>query len=490
MDGIFMQLRKKRFISYLIIAVMVLSTIGMSQFVDKASAAVVNVNNGVQFTDTNGNVVHAHGGGMIKVGTYYYWLGENRDGTNLVSIYRSTDLKNWQFRAHLLSKSMGGELATANIERPKLLYNASTNKYVMWMHKENGTNYNEGRVAVASATNIEGPYTYHGSWRPLGYDSRDMSVFNDNGTAYLFSSTRVNADMNVFRLTADFMDVDVLLHTLWVGQYREAPAAFKRGSTYFLLTSGATGWDPNQGKYATASSIAGTWSGLSNFGDSTTYGSQPAYVIPVVGSSTTSYLYMGDRWAGAWGEPVNNSRYVWLPLTFPTSTSVTMNWGNSIDIDAVTGTITTNSSGGPFDPNTQYRFVNVNSGKSLDVAGQSTANGANVAQWDYWGGANQKWNIVAVGNYYRIINANSGKSMEINSASTANGGNVAQWDYTGGNHQQWSFVYLGGNNYRIVNRNSGKSIDIAQSSTANGGNAAQWDYWGGANQKWSIVPVN
>ena len=115
---------------------------------------------------------------------------------------------------------------------------------------------------MASASNVEGPYTYHGSFRPLGYDSRDMTVFNDNGTAYLISATRVNADLNIYRLTQDFLDVESLVRTLWPGQYREAPAMFKRGSTYFLVTSGATGWNPNQAKYATASSISGTWSAL------------------------------------------------------------------------------------------------------------------------------------------------------------------------------------------------------------------------------------
>ncbi len=296
-----------------------MAMMGVSPFAEVANAAAVNVVNAIQFKDANGNPLHAHGGGMIKVGSYYYWFGENRDGTNLVSAYRSTDLKSWTLRAHVLRKNMGGELATANIERPKVLFNATTGTYVLWAHKENGVDYGEARVAVASASNVEGPYTYHGSFRPLGYDSRDMTVFNDNGTAYLISATRVNADLNIYRLTQDFLDVESLVRTLWPGQYREAPAMFKRGSTYFLITSGATGWNPNQAKYATASSIAGTWSGLSNFADATTYGSQSTYVVPVQGSSTTSYLYMGDRWAGAWSGPVNESKYVWLPLSFPSS---------------------------------------------------------------------------------------------------------------------------------------------------------------------------
>ncbi|WP_309121167.1 RICIN domain-containing protein [Paenibacillus sp.] len=477
----------RRWAAYGLIAALLVA-LGLIQLSPIARAATVNVANGVQFTDTNGNVVHAHGGGMLNQGNYYYWLGENRDGTNLVSLYRSTDLKNWEFRAHLLSKSMGGELATANIERPKLLYNGATGKYVMWMHKENGVDYGEARVAVASASNIEGPYTYHGSFRPLGYDSRDMTVYNDNGTAYLFSSTRVNADMNVFRLTSDFLGVDALIRTMFVGQYREAPAVFKRGSTYFLITSGATGWNPNQAKYSTTSNIEGAWTNPTNFGNSTTFDSQSTFVVPVTGSATTSYLYLGDRWAGAWGEPVNNSKYVWLPLAFPTNTSLEMNWYPSIDIDTSTGVIAGNSSGGLFDPNAEYRLVNVGSGRALEVEGQSTADGANVDIWSYWGGANQKWKIEPAGNYYRLVNVGSGKALDVYQSSTANHGNVIQWSYWGGNNQQWTISDVGNGAYRLVNRNSGRSLDAT--GTANGSNVIQYDYWGGANQKWEIVPAN
>src|SRR5262245_1687180 len=117
-----------------------------------ASAAAVTVVNGTQFTDTSGAVVHAHGGGVLKVGSYYYWFGENRNANNTfkaVSVYRSTDLRTWEFRNNVLTSSSAAELNNANIERPKVIYNSSTGQYVMWMHKENGSDYSEARAAVA-----------------------------------------------------------------------------------------------------------------------------------------------------------------------------------------------------------------------------------------------------------------------------------------------------------------------------------------------------
>src|SRR4051794_40340593 len=93
-----------------------------------AQAAPVTLTNATQFTDTTGAVVQAHGGGAIKVGSSYYWFGENRNPDNTfkaVSVYRSTDLRTWEFRNNVLTQSSDPELAVANIERPKVIYNST-----------------------------------------------------------------------------------------------------------------------------------------------------------------------------------------------------------------------------------------------------------------------------------------------------------------------------------------------------------------------------
>src|SRR5689334_5606966 len=176
-----------------------------------ALAAPVTVTNGTQFRDVNGNVIHAHGGGVLKVGSYYYWFGENRNANNTfkaVSAYRSTDLRTWEFRGNVLTPSSASELSGANIERPKVIYNASTGKYVMWMHKENGADYSQARAAVATSSTVDGAYTYLGSFRPQNsYMSRDITLFNDNGAAYMISAADENNDLMIYRLTADFTGI-------------------------------------------------------------------------------------------------------------------------------------------------------------------------------------------------------------------------------------------------------------------------------------------
>ncbi|GAA2878492.1 beta-xylosidase [Actinoplanes cyaneus] len=429
----------------------------------------VTITNGTQFGG-----VHAHGGGVIKVGSYYYWFGENRnaDDTFLaVSVYRSTDLQNWEFRNNVLTRSSASELGSAKIERPKVVYNASTGKYVMWIHKENGTDYAEARAAVAVSDTVDGNYTYAGSFRPFGtYMSRDITLYQEGTTAYMISAADENRDLMIYRLTPDYRNVESVVGNFWNDASREAPALFKRGSTYFMLTSGTSGWNPNQSKYATAPSISGPWTGWTNAGDATTFHSQPAYVLQLGGS----FLYLGDRWAGAWGAPVNNSEYVWLPITFPSSTTMSLSWSPTITVDAATGMV----SGSPVP---YYRVTNRSSAKVIDVWNASTADNAEVRTYAASSGANQQWDFRSTGGgYVNVINRNSGKCLDVTSGSTADGADIIQYACGSGANQQWSWV-AGGGYYQLKARHSGKclalaadAVDLQQTTCSSSATGQQW----------------
>ncbi|WP_128380608.1 RICIN domain-containing protein [Streptomyces cavernae] len=441
-------------------------------------AAQKTITNATQFTDKSGDPLHAHGGGVIKVGKYYYWFGENRNADNTfryVSAYRSTDLKNWKFRNHVLTQATDPELAHANIERPKVMYNAATGKFVMWMHKENGTDYSEARAAVAVSDTVDGDYTWRGSFRPLGeHMSRDITVFVDtDGTGYMVSAARENYDLHIYRLTADYTGVASLVANPWPGGHREAPALFKRDGVYFMLTSGATGWNPNQQKYATATDLAGPWTAMANIGDSTTYGSQTAYVLPVQGKKATSYLYMGDRWGNSFGGTVNDSRYVWLPLTFPTSTTMTMNWYPELVVDAARGTIT--GQGGPYETLTA-----AHSGKCADVPGQSVREGVALTQWTCNGGGNQKFWFKRFGDADKVqlIARHSSLCLQENEGSV-----TQEACAKSAKNQKWK-VITSGDHVTIQSRASGKCLDVADGSTANSAALITYTCNGQTNQQW------
>jgi hypothetical protein len=127
------------------------------------------------------------------------------------------------------------------------------------------------------------------------------------------------------------------------------------------------------------------------------------------------------------------------------------------------------------------------SGKVLDVEGVSTTNGADIQQYDWLGGDNQRWEFQHVGDgYYRIVAKHSRKVLDVRGVSTANGAQIQQWDWLGGDNQRWKFDRLDDGHYRIVAKHSGKVLDVRGVSTANGARIQQWDWVGGDNQRWKL----
>jgi len=441
-----------------------------------ALAESVAINNGSQFADTAGNAIQAHGAGIIKVDDTYYLFGENRTGYlfKAVSMYRSTDLKTWTFANDVLTATSATSLNTSNIERPKIIYNAATKKYVLWAHKENGTNYNEARVVVATSDTVDGNYVYQSEFRPLDNESRDMTLFqDDDGTGYLISAAKNNYDLNIYKLNDSFTGIDSLV-TVLAGNHREAPAVFKRNGVYFLVTSAATGWNPNQAAYQTATSMAGPWTSPTAFGDPRTYNSQSTWVQPLTGTGGTAYLYLGDRWGPATGQQPNDSTYVWLPITFPTSTSLGMPTSSQITLDAAAGTIANGYSG------TTLATVKArSSGLCLNVANQSRSYESGIVQWDCGAFSNEQVERRPVGDYTQFVFQQSGLCL----AEGTDGSSVVQTTCGIGNRSQWTV-----SGSQIVNRASGLCLNVSGDARTRGGKIVDYKCSTTApNDKWSFV---
>lgn len=280
--------------------------------------------------------LQAHGGGIIQVGRNWYWIGENKTkGSRFYanSCYSSTDLVHWKFVNDTLKVQTVGDLGPDRIvERPKILYNAKTRTYVMYMHIDDGK-YKEAKVGVATSGTVCGDYTYKGSFRPLGFESRDIGVYQDtDGAAYLLTEDRKNG-LRIDALSDDYLTVTKTVALL---PDMEAPAVVKIGGTYFLFSSHLTGWSTNDNKVTTAKSLAGPWSEMKNFAPagSHTFNSQTTFVLPVKGKRGTTYIYLGDRWMK---DDLANSPYVWLPLEIK-GTDVSMQWHDKWVLDAKAGT--------------------------------------------------------------------------------------------------------------------------------------------------------
>jgi endoglucanase len=134
---------------------------------------------------------------------------------------------------------------------------------------------------------------------------------------------------------------------------------------------------------------------------------------------------------------------------------------------------------------TNYRVTNRHSGKVMDVIGASTANNAEVNQWTWNGGANQKWEFQDAGSgYLRIVNQNSGRCLDVESASAADGANIIQYTCGTGTNQQWRMQTVG-SYVQLVARHSGKCLDVADAGTGDGADIQQYTCGSGTNQQWS-----
>lgn len=127
------------------------------------------------------------------------------------------------------------------------------------------------------------------------------------------------------------------------------------------------------------------------------------------------------------------------------------------------------------------------SGKSMDITGMSTENGANVRQWVSRAGENQQWKLNPDGgDYYQIEAKISGKCLDVAGYGTKNGANVQQWDCNGADNQKWKLISHGNDYYQLQAKHSGRCLDVAGAGTQDGANIRQWDCGSGDNQKWLI----
>jgi beta-xylosidase len=398
---------------------------------------------GAAWADTSGNALQMHGLGIIKVGSTWYAYGENKTGESSgnaafqsINCYSSTDLSHWTYQGTPLTRQSSGDLGPNRVvERPKVIHNSSTGKYVMYLHIDSSS-YGEAKVGVATGDTPCGAYTYLGSSQPLGYQSRDIGLFQDtDGTAYLLTEDRANG-LRIDKLSSDYLSV---VSSVALFADYEAPAMVKSGGRYYLLASKLTGWSTNDNVYATATSLTGTWSSFRPFAPAgtNTYNSQTANIIPVQGTSGTTYIFAGDRWTTA---DLGSSPMVWLPMTI-SGTTVSVGWHNSWNLDVTTGTWS--ASHGL--PATGTRVLtNANSGLVMDVTNASTSNGALIDQWTANGGTNQQWALTQVsGNVYTVKSVKSGLCLEVPNQSTDQGVQLDQWTCNGGTNQQWAFEATG-----------------------------------------------
>ena len=347
--------------------------------------------------DDQGVHINAHGGGVMHYDGTYYWFGEHKVAGGAgnraqvgVHVYSSKDLTNWKDEGIALKVSddpSSDIVKGCIIERPKVIYNAKTNKFVMWFHLElKGQGYHAARSGIAVADKPCGPYTYIRSIRPNagvwpqnvtpeqkdpasiartraeqeqfsggptpkhaqfnilgshvagGQMARDMNLFvDDDGKAYHLYSSEHNSTLHISLLTDDYLDHAGIYTRNFPFRWMEAPALCKQGNQYYLIASGCTSWAPNAARAAVADSILGPWQELANpcigvnlqneMGPEKTFGGQSTCIFPVQGKEG-AYIAMFDIWRP---EDAIDGRYIWLPVTFNES-GLQIQWKDAWDL--------------------------------------------------------------------------------------------------------------------------------------------------------------
>lgn len=338
---------------------------------------------GAIWPDNNGLHINAHGGGVIYKNGIYYWFGEHKiagEAGNLAMVgvhcYSSRDLYNWKDEGIALkvSDDLTSDIAKGCIlERPKVIYNKATRKFVMWFHVELlNKGYDAARAGVAVSDKITGPYRFIKSYRPNagfmpfytadtpdnekvnekhpanktdsifcrdikgGQMARDMTVFvDDDGKAYHVFSSEENYTLQLAELTPDYTGHTGKFVRIYAGHQTEAPAMFKHNATYYMIGSGCTGWAPNAARWFSAPSIWGPWTFHGNpcKGPNArlTYGGQSTFVLPVAGQKD-AFIFMADLWNP---KDAIDGRYIWLPISFK-GNQMEINWANQWTLNEFT----------------------------------------------------------------------------------------------------------------------------------------------------------
>lgn len=371
---------------YLFICLAIIST--ASSYSQQEKNKYNSFRPGQIWEDNTGTHINAHGGGILFHEGKYYWFGEHKgEKTNAalvgVTCYSSSDLYNWTNEGVALPVSDDAKSPItrgSTIERPKVIYNAKTGKFVMYFHLElKGKGYAAAHVGVAISDNAKGPYKlikngrvnagkwpqniteeqkqsnikttdfskwWTPEWRKAvdnglfvrrdfqgGQMSRDMTLFvDDDGKAYHIYSSEENLTLQIAELTDDYLDYTGKYIRIEPGGHNEAPAIFKKNGRYFMITSGCTGWAPNAARLLTADNIWGPWilhPNPSKGKDAElTFNSQSTYILPVAGKKD-AFIFMGDRWTPK--NPIDG-RYIWLPIQFENGLPV-LKWMDEWNLD-------------------------------------------------------------------------------------------------------------------------------------------------------------
>ena len=350
-----------------------------------------SVRPGQTWCDTKGRPIHAHSPQIFCQDGTYYWYGENKEHTTMgsnvwtwgIRAYRSRDFYNWEDMGLIIKPDTINPLSplhySQTLDRPHILYNKSTRKWVCWIKSMD----TDGYFVILQADRFEGPYSIVKSLKPEGFGVGDFDMWADpeTGKGYVWFE-RPHWELICAELTDDYLGTNGKFSEHFIGlrppYTREAPSHFYYKGRHYLFTSGTTGYVPNPSKVCVFDDPHGEYTDLGcphindKYEDS--FASQIAAVLQIPGRDDL-FIALADRWLpglvgtdvpmrtvksyaerykehkpfdrdfstpktkdktgmrrGKWDTTVD-ARYVFLPVTFDAQGKPTLEWQDEWKMD-------------------------------------------------------------------------------------------------------------------------------------------------------------
>ncbi len=321
-------------------------------FVQAATATISNPpGNTTAWNDTGGNRIKNNCGGMLQDGGTFYWYGWDPT-SNTVNCYTSTTLGSSSWTK--VSNGNFPMFGSGFHGRPDVIKHPTNGTYVMVVEFSSVPGRNG--IEYLTSTSPTGPFVSQqkDDFVLGGISMGDKGLYQDDDaskTAYLLCTTDDggvnNSTTKIVKLNANYIGQNSVIQSWTYSPKREALAMFKRNGIYYLTASRTLGWSSSETPYKTASSITGTftqWATMPTNPTSTdSFDTQHDFIVTIVGSSTTSYFYMGDRWGHELfpSDPTKFNNNAWYPITFDNSAVPvpTLQGNASWTINAATGVI-------------------------------------------------------------------------------------------------------------------------------------------------------
>ncbi|WP_201978681.1 RICIN domain-containing protein [Hymenobacter rubidus] len=140
------------------------------------------------------------------------------------------------------------------------------------------------------------------------------------------------------------------------------------------------------------------------------------------------------------------------------------------------------------DDRAYYGLIDRGSGRCLDVASASTANGAPVVQWEFTHANSQQWRFVPIregSEYFRIEARHSTQCLTVD--KPGEGTALVQRPFQGSEQQQWRLVPAGpAGSFQLENRSESRVAALASSDKFNGTAVVAQKSNGRASQQWHL----